>query len=176
MTQSGWILVWIGVLTIVVLVYAGWAREYLKRQPWPWTTWYFAKVEPIEMWWKKSESILKARYFMLLGTTLTVLTNIGAVDLSPIKPLLPEKWQRLMDFIPLAITILGMLDERMRNRTTKPVDMVAISDHPSPEVAARIAVADAAKIDAVVAIKLEKGDTDVAVVRDDLEVKMETKS
>ena len=53
----------------------------------------------------------------------------------------------------LVITLVGMADEKLRNSTTKPLELVAAPDQAvTPQVARAIAVADEAKLDAVAAV------------------------
>ena len=143
-------------LIALVLWYAIAGRAWLKSKPW--ALGFFAAVEPIEIaLYKKSETILWARLKMVVGALLTVLTTLGAIDVTPIMPLVPEKYQAtvhaVVNMLPLLITLVGMADEKLRNETTKPLELVAVPDQAiAPQVARAIAKADMAKIDAVVAV------------------------
>jgi hypothetical protein len=139
-----------------VLWYAVAGRAWLKSKPW--AQGFFAVIEPIEIrLYKKSETILWARLKMLVGVMLTALTLLGTIDLTPVMPFVPEAHrdmvQALFNLLPMVITLVGMADEKLRNSTSKPLELVAAPDHAvTPQVARAIAVADEAKLDAVAAV------------------------
>jgi hypothetical protein len=90
-----------------------------------------------------------------------VLTQFGAIDLTPLMPFVPEQYAGIVhiifNFLPLIITLIGALDEKLRNATTKPVELVAVPEATAPpEVKAAIAQADAAKQDAVAVVAQSK--------------------
>lgn len=152
------------VLGVVLLWYVLGGRAWLKSKPW--AAGFFAAVEPIEIvLYRKSETILWARLKMLIGAVLTVLTLLGAIDLTPIMPFVPEAYrehaQALINLLPMLITLVGMADERLRNATTKPLELVAVPDQvvaANPVVAGAIAAADASKAEAVaVAVEAKAG-------------------
>src|SRR6185503_4617498 len=96
-----------------------------------WAQGFFALVEPVEIaLFKKSETILVARLLSGLGIVLTFLTQISTIDLTPIMPFVPEKYaiyvQVAFNSLPLMITALGAIVERLRNQTTKPLELVAV--------------------------------------------------
>lgn len=135
----------IAALTGLVTVYALWARPWLKAQPW--AAGFFARVEPVEiMLFKNSKTILFARLKIVVGIALTVLTQVGALDLTPMLPLLPEQHRGLalvaFNLLPLIISLVGMADERLRNVTTEPIALVSVNKDTLPPQA-RIAIADA---------------------------------
>ncbi len=156
------------ILLIVVgitLIWALWARNWLKAQPWGWSQALFAWLDPFEVAvYKKSETILVARTKMVVGVVLTMLQQFDGVDITPIMPLLPEKYQGYIqiaiNLLPLTLTLIGMMDERLRNTTTQPLELVALSDKElaKPEVAAAVVEATATKeaaVDVVTAAKAE---------------------
>jgi hypothetical protein len=151
-------LVVLAVITGLLLLYALWGREWLKTKSW--AQGFFAWVEPIEIaLFKKSETILVARLLSGLGLVLTFLTQISTIDLTPIMPFVPEKYavyvQVAFNSMPLVITGLGAIVERLRNQTTKPLELVAVPDKvvaETPKLAEVVAVADAAKVEAVAAV------------------------
>lgn len=150
----------LAVLTGLLLWYALQGREWLKSKSW--AQGFFAWVEPIEiLLFKKSETILFARLKVVVGAVLTLLTQIGSIDLTPIMPFVPEKYQPYVNFainlVPLAISAMGFLDERLRYTVTKPVELVAVAEKDMPpEVADALGTADAAKVDAVAAVEASK--------------------
>lgn len=151
----------LAVVVAVLLVYALWGRDWLKRQPW--AEGFFAVVEPIELvLFKKSETILFARVLSGLGAVLTLLTQLGQVDITPLMPLVPEKYQGIVqvawNLLPLTITGLGMIVEKLRNSTTLPLEIVAVPDKviaENPKVAEAVAVAKEIKAEAIAVVKEE---------------------
>jgi hypothetical protein len=123
-----------GIPTLLILVYVLGGRRWLKSKPW--ATGFFATIEPIEITlWRKSETILWARFQQLIGIVLTLLTGLGALDLSPLFPLLPEKYKWVPTVLPLIITCAGKISEMQRVSTTKPVELVELPDKMSPRMA-----------------------------------------
>jgi hypothetical protein len=155
-------LVALAVITGLILWYALQGRDWLKTKPW--AHGFFEFIEPIEIFiYKKSETILVARSLQGLGAILTVLTWIGSIDITPIMPLVPEKYQpyvhAAMSFLPLVLNALGAIVERLRNQTTKPLELVAVPDKvvaETPKIAEAVAMADATKIEAVAVIEEAK--------------------
>lgn len=150
------ILLILAVITSLLLLYALWGRDWLKRQPF--AQGFFAWVEPIEiMLFKKSETILFARLLSGLGGVLTLLTQLGEINVAPLMPLMPDKYagivQVALGFMPMLITGLGLIVEWLRNRTTKPIELVAVAEADiTPEVARVLEAADAVKEKAVAVV------------------------
>jgi hypothetical protein len=144
---------------LVAAVYALWLRPWLKGQAWAKP--FFAWVEPLEIaLFKNSETILFARLKVAVGLLLAALTYMSTFDITPILPLLPEAWrphaQAVMAMLPLILSLVGMADERLRNTTTKPLELVALpleSKPIPPQVAIAVAEADIAKEAAVEVVK-----------------------
>lgn len=151
------ILLVLAVITILLLLYAMWGREWLKSKSWAQP--FFAWIEPLEiLLFKKSETILFARLLSGLGIVLTYLTQISAIDLTPIMPFVPDKYEPFVrvvfNLMPLLLSGLGAIVEWLRNRTTKPLELVAVPEAAlSPEVKVAIAQADEAKEVAVAVVK-----------------------
>jgi hypothetical protein len=149
-------LVMAAIVVVLVLWYALVGRPWLKAKPW--ARHFFAAIEPIEIaLYKKSETILWARLKMVVGAALTILTTAGSIDVTPIMPLVPEAYQgavhTAINLLPLLITVVGMIDEKLRNTTTKPIELVAVPDNAvPPAVGVALARADLAKLDAVAAV------------------------
>ncbi len=153
------ILVLLALITVLLLWYAIAGREWLKSKPWGKA--FLAWVEPVEiLLFKKSETILLARLKIVSGFVLTLFTQVGAIDITPLMPLVPDKYRHLaqtaFNFIPLSISLLGWVDQSLRYATTKPVVLVAIPDKlvaSVPAIANAVAAADAAKAEAVAIVK-----------------------
>ncbi|MGY3605655.1 MULTISPECIES: hypothetical protein [unclassified Bradyrhizobium] len=150
------ILIVLAIISTLILLYAIEGRAWLKRQPW--AKGFFDWVEPIEIaLFKKSETILFARLLSALGIVLTFLTQIGDINLTPLMPLVPDKYQVIVSMtincIPLAISFIGMIVEWLRKKTTKPVELVAVpEDKLPPSAALAVAQAEVAKEQAVAAV------------------------
>jgi hypothetical protein len=154
-------LILLGLVVLIVVWYAAYGREWLKAKPW--AAGFFAAVEPLEiMLYKKSETILFARLKMVTGLLLTALTMLGGIDLTPIMPFVPDQYhgtvRAIINLLPMAITLVGMMDERLRNTTTKPLELVAIPEAQpmSPQVAIAVADAELAKETAVAVVKQQE--------------------
>ena len=138
--------------------YALSGRTWLKSKSW--AQGFFAWIEPIEIvLYKKSETILLARAKMFFGVLLSVLTFLGTIDLTPIMPFVPDQYEvyvrAAFNLIPLSITLLGLVDEKLRNQTTTPIEIVAAPEKNLPsQVKEAIAMADATKAEAVEAIAI----------------------
>jgi hypothetical protein len=154
------ILIIFAVIAAGLLCYALFGREWLKSKPW--AQGFFAWIEPVEIaLFKKSETILFARLKIATGFVLTILTQIGAINLAPFMPFVPDKYQMWVNIavnaVPLLLSLVGMIDEWLRNRTTKPIELVAVPEVAAPpEVKAAIAQADAAKQEAVAVVQEAK--------------------
>jgi hypothetical protein len=151
------ILLPIAVIVAVVLVYALWGRDWLKSKSW--AQGFFAAIEPLELiLYKKSETLLAARTLSVLGAVLTFLTQLGDINLAPIMPFVPEKYQAFVNVtvncLPLLISAIGWMIEKLRNRTTKPLELVAVPEVGlTPEVKVAIAQAEDANELAVAVVK-----------------------
>jgi hypothetical protein len=155
-------LIALAIIVALVVLYAVWGRAWLKTKPW--MKGFFDVVEPIEVaLWKKSETILFARLKMFSGLLLTLLTQLGTIDLTPLMPFVPDQYEGFVrvvfNMLPLVLTVLGAIDEKLRKDTTKPLELVAIADKDMPpEVAAAVAVADATKAEAVAIVQEAKAE------------------
>lgn len=150
-------------LTVLAAFVALWVtlvRPWLRTKSW--AARFFAWIEPVEIaLWRKSETILWARLKMVVGVLLTVLTQIGTLDITPIMPLVPDAYEDLFrtifGLLPLIITLMGWIDEQLRKDTTKPIEVVAAPEAVKaalPEVVA----AEVANIQAVAAIDVAKAE------------------
>jgi hypothetical protein len=142
------------VLVVVVL----WGSAWLKTQPW--AAKFLAWFEPAAITlWRKSETIFFARLKMLTGILLMVLAQLGTLDLTPLMPFVPDQYEPLLkmafNMLPLLLTVLGAIDERLRNTTSKPIEIVALpAADVSFEVALAVSRAESAK-EAAVAVVAE---------------------
>ncbi len=147
----------IALIVAVLLVYALWLRDWLKAKPG--FARFFEWVEPIELaLFRKSPTILFARLKMLSGVVLMGLTQLGTINLEPIMPLVPDKYEGFVrvafNLLPLVISAMGMMDEKLRNATTLPIELVAVKEATAPvEVKVAIAQAVEAKEQAVAVVK-----------------------
>ena len=151
------VLVILAIFVSLILWYAIIGRSWLKSKSW--SAGFFVWIEPIEIRiFRKSETILFARLKILTGLVLTLLTQIGTIDLTPLMPFVPDKYETMVragfNLLPLIITAVGWMDESLRNSTTKPLELVAVPEAKlTPEAVEAIAVADMAKAEAVAAVK-----------------------
>ena len=154
------IYVWTGILAVsVLLAYFVWGgREWMKeRYPR-----FFAAIESIEIvGWKKSRTLLWARFKVVLGLFLTALTQLGEIDLTPLMPLVPEKYQGIVqvgfNLLPMVISAAGAIEERLRRVTTAPLEIVALPEatiEASPILKDVVAKAAEVKVDAEVIVPL----------------------
>lgn len=149
------------IIIALVLWYALQGRDWLKSKSW--AEGFFVWIEPFEIaLYKKSQTILFARFKMLIGVTLTALTSLGTIDLTPIMPFVPDQYEATLkavfNLLPMIITIMGWMDEKLRNETTKPIELVAVAEKDiTPQIAQAIESADATKAEAVAAVTELKG-------------------
>lgn len=151
-----WLLLPAGLFAFL-LWYALSGRAILKTKPWAQK--FFAHIEPAEtLLYRKSETILWARFKMLTGVSLTVMTQIGMIDITPIMPFVPDQYagpvRIAFNLLPLIITIIGMVDEKLRNATSQPIEITELPAKAiTPKIAEAIAMADATKNEAVAVVK-----------------------
>jgi hypothetical protein len=153
----------IGIVLILIgltLAYALVLRPWLKNQAWAQR--FFAWAEPAELaLFKKSETVLVGRLVWLGGLIVGAYDGFVAYFSSMnVEPLTT----RIMDFahipqdlrgltLSAAVTGLGLAIVRLRKKTTKPIELVAVSDAKTPPAAAQaMAQAEVAKDNAVQAV------------------------
>lgn len=151
-------MLWLIVILFVALAvwYALWGRAWLIKQPW--AQGFFAWIEPYEiLLFKKSQTILWARLKVLAGFILMALAQFGTIDLTPLMPFVPDQYQGTVKFafnlLPLIVTLDGSIGEKLRNTTTKPIELIA-----APTTAATVAAeskVDEANAEAVATVKAE---------------------
>jgi hypothetical protein len=154
----------LALITALLLWYALQGRDWLKSKSWAMP--FFEWIEPIEILaFKKSQTILAARTLSGLGVALTTLQQFNGIDITPILPFIPEEYRTIVTAavgcLPLIISAIGWMMERLRYTSTKPIELVAVPDKvvaESPVLREAVAMADATKVEAVavVAAKVEE--------------------
>lgn len=151
-------------VSAIIAVWVLWGRCWLKERPWAWSQAFFRWIEPVEiLLYKKSETILWARWRQFAGYLVAILLFVGGLDASLITMAFPEHWQKFAPLVPLAISLSGHMAEFLRDRTTKPIEIVALPEHgtvPLPVVEA-VVKAEVAKEEAVAAVKEAKAEGNV---------------
>lgn len=156
------ILLPLALIVAVLLVYALWGRDWLKSKSW--AAGFFAWIEPVEIaLFKKSVTLLVARMLTGLGGVLTLLAQLGSIDITPLMPLVPDQYEGIVrvvwNLLPLLVTGLGMIVEKLRNATTLPIEVVAVPEKVLSEnvrVAAAVATVEVAKAEAVAVVNEQK--------------------
>jgi hypothetical protein len=151
------------VLALIValcFIYALVLRPWLKKQPW--AQGFFANVDTLESaLFKKSETILVGRLLWIGGLFVTFYDGLAvfvhSLDITPLTTRIFDWLQIPPDMRNLSATafigIMGLLINRLRKTTTKPLDVVALPQaQVTPAAAQAIAKADAANQQAVQAV------------------------
>ena len=152
------ILIALALLALVLTWYITWGREWFKTTEWG--SRFLSWVEPFELaLYRKSQTILFARLKMVSGVILMALTQLGTIDLTPIMPFVPDQYELYVrvafNMLPLVLTLMGAIDEKLRNVTTLPIEIVAVPDKviaENPTVAATVADAVSTNVVAIAAI------------------------
>lgn len=145
-----------------VSIYAVIVRPWLRKKPW--MQWFFANpwVEWVEIHlFKKSETILVARAFQVLGIVGSVSGYLGTIDYSIFALVVPEHWQPFLPLLPTVFNGIGTLMSALRRDTTQPLAVVSLPQVVSPEVAVAVENFEAAKIEAVAVVKKEEAEAAV---------------
>ncbi|BBB99411.1 hypothetical protein [Bradyrhizobium elkanii] len=160
-------IIWtIAAIIFAVLVwYALVGRQWLKSKPW--AAGFFSWIEPLELSaFKKSETILVGRLLWAGGLFVTFYDSLAtfaqSLDLTPLTTRVFDWLQVPPDMRSLSMSafigILGLLINRLRKTTTKPLELVAVPDAKLPPAAAQaVAQAEVAKEAAVQAVAEAKG-------------------
>lgn len=125
---------WIFAIALVTALMIAWVvfiRPWMRDKPW--AKGFFEFIEPIELrLWRKSETILFARFKILVGVLITILTHAGAINIEQLMPFIPDQhewWIRaIWNSLPLTISLLGLVDEQLRKDTTKPLEAVVVPE------------------------------------------------
>lgn len=131
------------VFTALLIVWVTFIRPWMRDKPW--AKGFFEAIEPIELHlWRKSETLLFARFKIVTGLLLTLLTQLGAIDITPLMPFVPDAWEGVVriawNALPLVITLVGWADEALRKDTTKPLEAVAVPENNKPPEVAQAEV------------------------------------
>lgn len=151
------LLIGLTVIAVLVALYVVAGRPWMRTTGWGKS--FLDWIEPMErvLWWK-SETILWARLQMVSGLLLTALTQAGQIDITPLMPFVPDAYEPMLMFVwnlmPLTLTLMGWINEKLRKDTTKPLEIVAMRTDAPPEVKAAAAEAEA-KTTAAVAVAVD---------------------
>lgn len=150
----------LAVVALIGVLYALVIRPWLKKQGWAQS--FFAWIDPIELaLFKKSETILVGRLLWIGGLFVTcydaAATFMHSLDLTPLTTRVFDWLQIPPDMRSLSMSafigIIGLLINRLRKTTTKPLALVAVPDAKLPPAAAQaMANAEVAKEQAVQAV------------------------
>lgn len=133
-----WVLIGLGVLTVLVALYVVWLRPMLRTN----RSTVLDTIEPVErVLYGKSETLLwnrfKAGLAMVLGAVI-------AVDWNIVGPIIPEKYRPYLLAAPAVFTFIdGLIGDWLRRDTTLPLEVVAMRTDAPPEVKAAAAEAKA---------------------------------
>jgi len=144
-------------LTAIVAVWTVIVRPWLRDKPW--MQWFFANpvVEWIEIHvYRKSETLLWARWFQLMGAVAVSAGYLGGIDWTIFAPVIPEKWLPFLPMIPLALNFIATIAEAQRRDTSEPLSVVSLPQVVSQEVASAVDALKTAKIEAVSVVKKEE--------------------
>ncbi|MCK1459170.1 hypothetical protein IVB34_12815 [Bradyrhizobium sp. 2] len=150
----------LALLVALAFLYALVLRPWLKKQTW--AQGFFANVDTLESaLFKKSETILVGRLLWIGGLFVTFYDGLAvfvhSLDLTPLTTRIFDWLQIPPDMRNLSATafigIVGLLINRLRAQTTKPLALVAVPDAKvTPSAAVAMARAEAAKDQAVQAV------------------------
>lgn len=158
------VLLVLALFVALAFIYALVLRPWLKKQSW--AQGFFANVDTLESaLFKKSETILVGRLLWIGGLFVTfydgLATFVHTLDLTPLTTRIFDWLQIPPDMRNLsataAIGIIGLLINRLRKSTTKPLDVVSLPQtQTTPAAAQAIARADVANQQAVQAVEEAK--------------------
>jgi hypothetical protein len=156
------------IIVALALLYALGGRTWLKKQSW--MQWFFDAIEPIEITlWRKSETILLSRLVSIGGVLVTIHDSVAVfasqLDWTPLTvrvlSSVPDDMRPLV--VSGAVSLVGYVFEWLRKTTTKPLEIVEIADKDmTPQVARAVAVAEAAKVEAVAVVADAKAEKEPA--------------
>ena len=150
----------LALLVALAFIYALVLRPWLKKQSW--AQGFFASVDSVESaLFKKSETILVGRLLWIGGLFVTfydgLATFVHSLDITPLTTRIFDWLQIPPDMRNLSATamigIIGLIINKLRKTTTKPLDVVALPQaQVTPAAAQAIAKVDAANEQAVQAV------------------------
>lgn len=150
----------LALIVVLAFLYALVLRPWLKKQSW--AHGFFASVDSVESaLFKKSETILVGRLLWIGGLFVTfydgLATFVHSLDITPLTTRIFDWLQIPPDMRNLSATafigIIGLIINKLRKATTKPLDVVALPQaQVTPAAAQAIAQVDAANQQAVEAV------------------------
>jgi hypothetical protein len=151
------------VLVLIValaFLYALVLRPWLKKQPW--AEGFFTAIEPFEIaLFKKSETILVGRLLWVGGLIVTFYDGLAvfihSLDMTPVTTRIFDWLHIPSDMRSLSLSafvgIIGLIINRLRKTTTKPLELVSVPEAKvTPSAAQAMAKAEVAKDQAVAAV------------------------
>lgn len=162
------ILLPLALIVAVLLVYALWGRDWLKRQAFAQS--FFDWIEPIEIaLFRKSTTILFARLKVVTGLMLLYATQASQIDWTLLMPFIPEQYRFYINIaissLPALISLIGWADENLRKKTTLPIEIVSVPEKViagNSDVAVAVAEAKSTNVVAVAAIDEAKTEAKAA--------------
>ena len=151
----------LSLITALLLWYALQGRDWLKKKSW--AAGFFARIEPAEiLLFRKSQTILVGRMFWLGGGLVTLYDAVAvyasSLDLTPITTRVlsgvPEDMRGLV--VSAIFGLIGLMINWLRQRTTKPLETVAVKDKVIAENPEVFAAADETKAAAVEVAKVSE--------------------
>lgn len=138
-------------LTILAAAWVLAVRPWMRRQTEGWAKSVMDRLEPVEIvLYKKSESIAWARFKYAMGAAVTLLTSVGAIDVTPYVAYFPEEYRLFVYLTPLLAGVLaGWMQTLLREDTKKPLEIVALPSAVPPAVEEARTIAEAANTYAV---------------------------
>jgi hypothetical protein len=152
--------------TIFMCAYVLWLRPWLIKQ-W-WAAWFYKMIEPLEIFlWSKSETVLYARFKQFMGILTGWLTWIGGFDITPFVSFFPEEYQPFLWIIPavalsMGLFLDGMIIKKLREGSTKPLEVVAMPEDAPVAAKEAVAEAEAANKNAVAVANIVAADAKAA--------------
>jgi hypothetical protein len=150
----------LALIVALAFLYALVLRPWLKKQSW--SQGFFTAIEPFEIaLFKKSETILVGRLLWVGGLIVTFYDGLAvfvhSLDLTPVTTRVFDWLHIPPDMRNLSATafigLVGLIINRLRKTTTKPLELVAVPDaQVTPAAAQAIARAETAKDKAVDAV------------------------
>ncbi len=150
----------IATLVVFLAWYVVAGRTLLKTKPW--MDWLYRSR--LGEWtelalFEKSETKMWSRLKGVAAALLAILPAIGAINVTPYIEIFPAQHRWWILLVPsIALSIDSVVGEMQRNRTTKPMELVNVSNATAlqPEVSQQLAMADMLKEEAVVAVQIAK--------------------
>lgn len=143
-------------LTAIVVWYALGGRTWLKGKPWMswlYQSWFGEWIET--KIFKKSETVLVARYSQFLGLVLTLLGFAGEIDWTLVSIITPDYIDPYLPLMPTVLNFVGAVFEKLRNSTTQPIEVVAAPEAVKAALPEVKEMQDA-KVAAVIAVETAK--------------------